>query len=102
MSSAWLPSRRYTEDTENFLKRPNIGRILTDDAVSLIRKKCVQKPQVQIVVSEGLSASAIEANLQDVYPTLLDSLRSHGLTRGTPIFVKGSQVKCMDHISEIL
>ncbi|RNB90730.1 ethanolamine ammonia-lyase subunit EutC [Brevibacillus fluminis] len=90
------------ENTETYLKRPDLGRIITEQGVSLIKERCKMKPQVQVVVSDGLSASAVEANLRDVYPALLDSLASYGLSVGTPFFVKGGRVACMDHIGEIL
>lgn len=90
------------ENKEVYLKRPDKGRILTDEAVKTIKERCIKNPQVQIVVSDGLSASAIEANLRDIYPALLDSLKVNGLTQGTPFFVKGGRVACMDHIGEIL
>ncbi len=90
------------ENKEVYLKRPDKGRVLTDAAVQTIKEKCKHRPQVQIVVSDGLSACAVETNLKDVYPALLDSLRINNLTPGTPFFVKGGRVACMDHIGEIL
>jgi ethanolamine ammonia-lyase small subunit len=90
------------ENTETYLKRPDLGRIITEQGVTMIKQSCKQKPQVQIVVSDGLSASAVDANLRDVYPALMDSLASYGLTVGTPFFVKGGRVASMDHIGEIL
>lgn len=90
------------ENTENYLKRPDMGRIVTDEGVERIRANCKMKPQVQVVVSDGLSANAVDANLADVYPALMDSLRSYGLTAGTPFFVRGGRVAAMDHIGEIL
>ncbi|MCL6460110.1 MAG: ethanolamine ammonia-lyase subunit EutC, partial [Gorillibacterium sp.] len=60
------------------------------------------KPQVQIVVSDGLSAAAVEANIKDINPALLDSLQIHGLSAGTPLFLKNERVACMDHIGDIL
>jgi ethanolamine ammonia-lyase small subunit len=90
------------ENTENYLKRPDMGRIVTETGVELIRKSCKSNPQVQIVVSDGLSANAIDANLPDVYPSLLDSLDTFGLTVGTPFFVRGGRVAVMDHIGELL
>ncbi|GLI07487.1 hypothetical protein YDYSG_35170 [Paenibacillus tyrfis] len=89
-------------NTENYLKRPDMGRIVTDEGVELIRKKCVMKPQVQVVVSDGLSANAVDANLRDVYPSLLDSLEAYGLKTGTPFFVRGGRVAVMDQIGELL
>ncbi|GAA4846654.1 ethanolamine ammonia-lyase subunit EutC [Paenibacillus vulneris] len=92
----------YYENTDNYLKRPDRGRMITPQGVELIRSRCVMKPQVQIVVSDGLSANAIDANLPDVYPSLLDSLASYGLKAGTPFFVRGGRVAVMDHIGELL
>lgn len=90
------------ENTENYLRRPDMGRIVTERGMDLIRESCKAKPQVQIVVSDGLSANAIDANLPDVYPSLIDSLTAYGLKVGTPFFVKGGRVAVMDHIGELL
>ncbi|MGC5324371.1 ethanolamine ammonia-lyase subunit EutC [Brevibacillus sp. SYSU BS000544] len=90
------------QNTEVYLKRPDLGRVIAEDGVTLLKQKCKLRPQVQIVVSDGLSANAVEANLRDVYPALLDSLRTYGLSWGTPFFVKGGRVACMDHIGEII
>jgi len=90
------------DNTENYLKRPDMGRILNEEGVRLLQERCQMRPQVQIVVSDGLSASAIDANLRDVLPSLLDSLQSYGLSCGTPFFVKGGRVASMDHIGELL
>lgn len=92
---------RY-ENTENYLKRPDMGRIVTEAGVEQIRHTCKGRPQVQIVVSDGLSANAIDANMEDVYSSLLDSLAAYGLTVGTPFFVRGGRVAVMDQIGELL
>ncbi|RAP75070.1 ethanolamine ammonia-lyase subunit EutC [Paenibacillus montanisoli] len=89
-------------NTENYLKRPDQGRIITEEGAALIRATCKRKPQVQIVVSDGLSANAVSANLEDVYMSLIDSLRVQGLAAGTPFFVRGGRVAVMDHIGELL
>ncbi|MBW5444461.1 ethanolamine ammonia-lyase subunit EutC [Cohnella sp. CFH 77786] len=89
-------------NTENYLKRPDMGRIVTDEGVERIRSRCAAKPQVQVVVSDGLSANAVEANLRDVYPSLMDSLQAYGLSAGTPFFVRGGRVAVMDPIGDIL
>lgn len=90
------------ENKEIYLTRPDKGRVLTEAAVKTIKERCQMNPQVQIVVSDGLSASAVETNLKDVYPALLDSLEINNLSSGTPFFVKGGRVACMDHIGEII
>ncbi|HWO95290.1 MAG TPA: ethanolamine ammonia-lyase subunit EutC [Bacillus sp. (in: firmicutes)] len=87
---------------ERYLTRPDQGRILSDEGKAMIMERCIQQPQVQIVVSDGLSANAIEENIMDVYPALLDSMSAYGLKTGTPFFVKGGRVGCMDAIGEVL
>ncbi|MGK5509760.1 ethanolamine ammonia-lyase subunit EutC [Brevibacillus formosus] len=90
------------DNTENYLKRPDMGRVLTEEGVRMLQERCQKKPQVQIVVSDGLSAAAVDANLKDVLPSLMDSLKSYGLTCGTPFFIQGGRVASMDHVGEIL
>lgn len=92
----------HYENAETFLRRPDKGRRLTDESVEKIRSTCIHRPQVQIVVADGLSANAIESNLSNVLPALFNSLKVYGLSSGTPFFVKGGRVGCMDHIGEIL
>lgn len=87
---------------ERYLKRPDEGRLLSLEGRNLIKKECITHPQVQIVIADGLSANAIEENIRDVYPALIDSLTSYKLTVGTPFFLKGGRVACMDDIGEIL
>lgn len=87
---------------EEYLKRPDKGRVLSEEGEQLIREGCIRNPQVQIVISDGLSASAINENVLDVYPALMDSLSLYQIDVGTPFFVKGGRVACMDAIGEIL
>ncbi len=90
------------ETKEEYLKRPDKGRVLSVEGEQLIRERCIQNPRVQIVISDGLSASAVNENVLDVYPALLDSLSFYQIDVGTPFFVKGGRVACMDAIGEIL
>lgn len=90
------------ESKEMYLQRPDLGRILSSDGVSTIQERCLFKPQIQIVLSDGLSADAISANVNDILHALMDSLAVHDLQAGTPFFVKYGRVACMDHIGELL
>jgi ethanolamine ammonia-lyase small subunit len=89
-------------DKTEYLQYPAKGRLLNGEGQSLIRKTCVARPQVQIVVSDGLSAKAVDAQLPDVLPALRDSLAANGLTEGTAFFVKQGRVGVMDDIGRIL
>lgn len=89
-------------DKEAYLRQPNLGRVLTAEAEVELGRRCKRRPQVQIVVSDGLSAKAVEDNLPDILPALSDSLEVYGLEPGTSFFVRGGRVGCMDDIGRIL
>ena len=84
------------------LTRPDLGRKFNDETAEEIRSKCVHHPDVQIIASDGLSSSAIEANLEKLMPILVQNLEDKGLTVGTPFFVRYGRVAAEDQISEIL
>lgn len=89
-------------DKDHYLTRPDLGKIINAEGVKMIQEKCKKKPRVQIYVSDGLSSTAIEANVADTLPALIQGLESHKLEVGTPFFVKFGRVGAMDHISEIV
>ena len=89
------------DSKDTYLTRPDLGRILSDDAVATIKEKCKKNPTVQIYVSDGLSSSAIAANVGDVLPAIEQGLKSYNIDCGTPFFVKYGRVGAMDQVSEI-
>ena len=60
-------------DKTTFLTRPDLGRLLSPEAEKTLREKCLPNPDVQIYAADGLSATAIEANLTRILPVLTDS-----------------------------
>ena len=90
-------------DSKNtFITRPDLGRLLSDEAVETIRKRCVSGPDVQIIAADGLSSTAIEVNLPKILPVLTEALARKKISVGTPVFVKYGRVACEDHVSEIV
>lgn len=85
-----------------YLTRPDLGRRLSNEAIETIKTKCTQSPQVQIIISDGLSTDAITANLDEILPPLIKGLESAGLKLGTPFFVRYGRVKIEDHVGELL
>ncbi|MDR6999266.1 ethanolamine ammonia-lyase subunit EutC [Neobacillus niacini] len=89
-------------DKEVYVRRPDFGRKLSDEAKQLISQKCKKSPTVQIIVSDGLSSKAVEENVEDVYLSLNQSLQSLGLDTGTPFFIEKGRVAAMDDVGELL
>jgi ethanolamine ammonia-lyase small subunit len=87
-------------DINVHLTRPDLGRQLSEEALRFLHEECIQNPQIQIYVSDGLSNSAIEHNAADLLPVLMDGLKEQGVKTGTPFFVKYGRVPTMDAVSE--
>ncbi len=90
------------KDKDEYLTRPDLGRKLSEEAVERLKENCKKKPTVQVYVSDGLSSTAIEANIANTLPALLQGLEGYGIDAGTPFFVKYGRVGVMDQIAEIL
>ena len=89
-------------DKNTHITRPDLGRQLSDEAVKTIREKCQKNPDVQIIVSDGLSSKAIEANVANALPAIIEGLQSRGLTVGTPFFIRFGRVAAEDAVAELL
>lgn len=89
-------------DKEEYLTRPDLGRKFSEETISSIKERCIYQPDVQIVVGDGLSSKAIEANARDVLLSLTAGLKLYEISVGTPFFIKYARVAAMDYISEAL
>jgi ethanolamine ammonia-lyase small subunit len=89
-------------DKEEYIRRPDLGRRLSDDSVKMVKEKCKYSPTVQIVASNGLSAKALEVNLEDVYLSFEQSLKNQNIDIGTTFYVDKGRVALMDEIGELL
>ncbi len=85
-----------------YLKRPDLGRMLTEESRQILRERCIKNPDVQIFVGDGLSGAAIEHNLPKIMPVLEQGLKSAGLTLGTPFFVKNARVGLLNDVNTIV
>lgn len=89
-------------DKEEYIRRPDLGRRLSDDSKQVVLDKCKRTPKVQVVASNGLSAKALEENLEDVYLSLEQSLKNLNIEMGTTFYVDKGRVALMDEIGELL
>ncbi|MDQ3007687.1 MAG: ethanolamine ammonia-lyase subunit EutC [Chloroflexota bacterium] len=93
---------KVTGGKQEYLLRPDLGRLLNDDAKRTINEKCQKNVNVQLVVGDGLSAAAIEANLRQIFPVIRQGLQSANLTFGTPFFIKYARVGVMNEVGDII
>ncbi|MGL4613337.1 MAG: ethanolamine ammonia-lyase subunit EutC [Shewanella sp.] len=108
VDSGWLKERNLMEvqscaiDKDQYLTRPDLGRKLNDEAKVLLKAHCKQAPQVQVVLSDGLSLDAVTANHDEILPALINGLKNAGLDVGTPFFLRYGRVKAQDDIGMLL
>jgi ethanolamine ammonia-lyase large subunit len=84
---------------EAHLNSPNLGAHLAPRSALQLGS---EHTQVQILVSDGLSAAAVHHNLPDLLPVLLDGLGGHGFRLGTPILARYGRVKLAEPIADLL
>ena len=83
---------------DEYMTRPDLGRRLSEESIAILK----ESPKVEIFVSDGLSSTAIEANVEDTLPAIINGLKSYGIEAGTPFFLKYGRVGAADEVSEIL
>lgn len=81
------------------LNDPELGSRLSDE----VRKQLqAENADVQIVISDGLSAEAIHHNMHDLLPVLLDGLNANHLKVGQPIVAPYGRVKLAESVGDTL
>jgi ethanolamine ammonia-lyase small subunit len=93
---------KVTGGKQEYLLRPDLGRMLSDEARRVIAERCVKNPDVQLVVGDGLSAAAVEANLRQMLPVIQQGVQAAGLKLGTPFFVQHARVGIMNDVGDLL
>jgi ethanolamine ammonia-lyase large subunit len=86
-------------DREAHLNSPDLGsRLLSSSRDRLSPEHC----QVQILVSDGLSAEAVHHNAGELLPVILDGLEGRNLSTGLPLVARYGRVKLAEPVAEQL
>ncbi len=86
-------------DKEAHLSSPDLGGRLSAQSLAWLTP---ERRTVQIVVSDGLSAEAVHANMPELLPVLLDGLTALRITTGQPIAARYGRVKLAEPLAECL
>ena len=96
----WTAFQTTCENREEFLTRPDKGRVFSADTLQKIKAAVPAGTQVVLYVADGLSSSAVHANAANILPVILDGLRAAGLKVNDPFFVRFGRVATQDQIGE--
>lgn len=86
---------------DEYLTRPDKGRRFDEANQKIIQDTLGNVPQIALVVGDGLSSAAIEANAADCLEAIRAGLKSQGLEAGKGLFVKFCRVGASDHIGSL-
>ncbi|MDR0880716.1 MAG: ethanolamine ammonia-lyase subunit EutC [Clostridioides sp.] len=91
------------KDKDEYLTRPDLGRKFCEKTMDKIKSEVVRNQKVLLVVGDGLSSAAIEANYKNCADSIKQGLKMYGIELGeSTIFVKHCRVGSMDQLGEEL
>lgn len=95
-----LTSKAHTKAT--YLQRPDLGRLLDDSSI----KQLYQHPQkgfdIAIIVTNGLSAQAVNINTIPLFQNLLPLIQASSYTLAPIVLAHNGRVALADQIGELL
>jgi ethanolamine ammonia-lyase large subunit len=99
-----LQVRTRAANREDYLAHPKTGEQLTEeDAGGVSRLYDSRRPDVQIVISDGLNANALNEHLRTLLPALRHRLVQAGLhLGGTDVIVENGRVRAGYHVGELI
>ncbi len=94
-----LHSKAYSR--HNYLKRPDYGRLLNEDSINKLREYDL-KPDIVIIIADGLSATAINENTSALLKNLVPLIKSSKFSLGPICLVEQGRVAIGDDIGYYL
>ena len=88
-------------DKEVYLTRPDLGRCFDEENLKIIRNTVPKGARVALVVGDGLSAAAIQANAMDCMEAIKDGLKLRHIDVGQSIFVRYCRVGAGDAVGDV-
>ena len=95
-----IPVKTECRDKDEYLTRPDLGRRFDEQNQIVIRETCANQ-RVLLVIGDGLSSAAIEANAIDCAAAIRQGLKSYGIELGKSLFIKFCRVGASAHIGDL-
>lgn len=95
-----IPTKTECTDKDEYLTRPDLGRRFDEVYQKVISESC-KGHRVLIVIGDGLSSAAIEANAIDCAAAIEQGLKARGIDFGKKLFVQFCRVGAGDHIGDL-
>jgi ethanolamine ammonia-lyase small subunit len=90
------------DDRQRYLRRPDLGRALSAAGRAEVARRCPPGADLQVVIGDGLSSAAVDAQVPALLPALLEGARVAGLSVGQVFAVRNARVGLLNEIGELL
>jgi ethanolamine ammonia-lyase small subunit len=87
---------------DEYLRRPDLGRRLSEDSRRLLLAQCPRNAHLQIVIGDGLSVTAVSTQVPALLSLLAEKARLRGWMLGQPFAVQYCRVGVMNDVGELL
>ncbi len=87
---------------DEYLLRPDLGRVLNEPSRSELLKRCSPRSDLQIAIGDGLSVTAIFAQVPKLLPILAEGAQARGWTLGQVFVIRHCRVGILNQIGELL
>ncbi len=95
-----VSTRASTKD--EYLLRPDLGRLLDENARSRLAAHCSANPDLQVVIGDGLSVTAVSTQVPLLLPLIEEKARARGWKIGQPFAVLHCRVGIINCVGEML
>src|ERR1700693_2916811 len=93
-------SQAATKD--EYLLRPDLGRHLNEASRAELESRCTKGHDLQIVIGDGLSVTAIALQVPRLLPLLFEGAKTRGWNVGEIFVIRHCRVGVLNEIGELL
>jgi ethanolamine ammonia-lyase small subunit len=95
-----VSSQAATKD--EYLLRPDLGRHLNDESRAEITERCTAGRDLQIVIGDGLSVTAVALQVPRLLPLLCEGAKMRGWSVGEIFVIRHCRVGILNEIGKLL
>ncbi len=87
---------------DEYLLQPSLGRTFSEASQARLFERCPRQRDLQVAIGDGLSVTAVLAQVPKLLPALCDGAKTRGWTLGQIFAIRHCRVGILNEIGEIL
>jgi ethanolamine ammonia-lyase small subunit len=87
---------------DEYLVRPDLGRRFSDASRVELMRRCASNHRLQIAIGDGLSMTAVSAQVPALLPAVYEGAKARGWSVGQTFVIRHCRVGILNEIGELL